>query len=201
MDKQSELLIRSALHDMANVLAGVQGILELSDPGRPLGTRDRDRLEAVVEEGMATLARARHLALGTLPEALIQDGTDWRAQLADELRPMSILFRCQFEFISVPGAGPDRWPGTLFRSYVRAAARQMLPYVQGSVLTLRCEAAADAWRVRLRPVSLLPEGLVAVPEDRPGDISGRWALYTGAALGLEASWAEDILTLTVPRRN
>ena len=199
MDKHSELLIRSALHDMANVLAGVQGILELNEPGRPLSTRDRDRLEAVVEEGMATLGRARHLAMGTVPEALLQDGEDWRAQLADELRPMGSLFRCQFEIRGERGTVPDQWPGTILRSYLRATIRQVLPYVQGGLLDVCCTAEAKEWRMRLSPVALLPEGLLALPEGLPGDISARWALALGTRLGIALSCDEGILTIRLPR--
>ena len=35
MESGGEALIRSALHDVANVLSGVQGILDLSDPANP----------------------------------------------------------------------------------------------------------------------------------------------------------------------
>ena len=71
MEKSSELLLRSALHDMANVLAGVRGIVDLNQPGQPLSQRDRDRLEAVIEEGVCTLNRCRHLTLDTLPDSLL----------------------------------------------------------------------------------------------------------------------------------
>jgi len=198
MEKHSELLIRSALHDMANVLAGVQGILELNEPGQPLSPRDRQRLEAAVEEGMTTLGRARHLAMGTLPEALDQEGEDWRAQLADELMPMGTLFRCQFA-ISAEGA-PDRWPGALLRSYLRAAIRQVLPYVHGNRLDLHLVSSATAWTITLSPVTLLPEGLFQAQEDRPGDISGRWAQHLGACLGEALSCTDEVLSLQVPRR-
>jgi hypothetical protein len=199
MDKQSELLIRAALHDVANVLAGIQGILELTDPERPLGVRDKNRLEAVVEEGMATLVRARHLAMGTLPDAALQAGPDWRAQLADELAPMGLLFRCEFTMTCVDGGAPDLWPGTLLRSFVRAVARQALPYVRGHTLNIRCTPEPGRWCIRMDPVGLLPEGLTAQPEERPGDISGRWALALAAALGITLSCDDGVLLVQVPR--
>ncbi len=199
MEKHSELLIRSALHDMANILAGIQGILELADPQRPLGVRDKDRLDAVVEEGMATLVRARHLAMGTLPEALMQEGVDWRAQLAEELRPMGILFKCQFAIVYEGGPAPDLWLGTLLRTYVRAVARQVLPYVHTGLLDIRCAIEDGCWRVRLAPATFVPDTLVAVPEDRPGDISGRWAVHLRQTLKADVSCEDGVLTLRIPR--
>jgi len=198
MDKQSELLMRSALHDMANVMAGVQGILDLADPDLPLSARNRERLTAVVEEGMATLGRTRHLAMGTLPEPQLQDGAEWRAQLADELGPLSILFRCRIEVTSGGGTGTDRWPVSL-RSYLRAAIRHALPYAQGGVLTIEGTADAEAWRLCLRPVTVLPEGLLELPEGKPGDICGRWARSLGEHLGLVLSCEDEGLTLRMPR--
>ncbi|BDU71748.1 hypothetical protein [Mesoterricola silvestris] len=199
MEKQAELLIRAALHDMANVLAGIQGVLELADPARPLGTRDKDRLDAVVEEGMATLVRARHLAMGTLPEAGLQEGPDWRAQVLDELKAMGLLFKCEFVLTFEDRGGPDRWPGALLRSYVRSAVRQALPYAQGHVLNLRCASEPSGWSIRMDPVSLLPEGLVFLADDHPGDITSRWAKTAGQALGVTPTCQDGILSLQVPR--
>ena len=198
MDKPAEMLTRSALHDLANVLAGIQGILDIADPERPLSPRDRGRLEAVVEEGLATLTRTRHLAMGTLPDALPQPGADWQAQLAEELKPMATLFKCQLE-VSVDGSGPDPWPGLLLRSYVRAAVRQVLPYVHGGTLAIRGRAEAEAWLLDLAPVAFLPEALLSPPQDVPGDIASRWAAATGEALGLTLSCEHGTLSIRVPR--
>lgn len=199
MDKPSQLLIRAALHDTANALAGIQGILDLADPSRPLSARDRERLEAVLAEGQTTLVRTRHLAMDSLPERVAQEGPDWRAQLADELRPLSILFRCRFEFDPAPGAGPDLWPGTLLRSHLHAAARQVLPYLQGDLLRLEFRASHDELRITMRPITLMPEGLERVPEDKPGDVSARWAVRTAQALGLHYAWHAQVLTARLPR--
>ena len=199
MEKQSELLIRSALHDLANVLAGVRGILELADPERPLAPRDRARLDAVVEEGLATLARTRHMAMGTLPEAGTQEGPDWRGQLADELRPLGTLFRCQFTVTLGAGAGPDLWPGALLRSYVRAVARQALPYCRGGAMTISCHSGPTEWELRLEPVELLPEGLTAPAGEGSGDISARWASHVAQARNLALSWQDGALRIRVPR--
>ena len=55
MEPASEALMRSALHDLANVLCGIRGILELSDPQQPLSPRDQSRLDAVIADGMVAL--------------------------------------------------------------------------------------------------------------------------------------------------
>jgi len=199
MEKQSELLIRSALHDLANVLAGVRGILELADPSRPLSPRDRARLDAVVEEGLATLARTRHLAMDTLPDEVEQEGQDWRGQLADELQPLGTLFRCAFTVALGAGTGPDRWPGTRLRSYVRAAVRQALPYCRGGAMTILCEPGPEAWRLRLTPVDLLPEGLAVQEIEGSGDIGARWAQHLGRAQRIDLAWRDGELQVRMPR--
>ena len=107
MEKSSEILIRSTLHDLANVLAGVRGILDLNQPGQPLAQRDRDRLDAVVEEGVATLDRCRHLALATLPRRAWRPGRPGGTRLLEDLEPMAILFRCRFSWCwRAPELGP-----------------------------------------------------------------------------------------------
>ncbi len=191
--------MRAALHDMANVLAGIQGVLELTDPGRPLGVRDKDRLDAVVVEGMATLERARHLAMGTFPEAALQEGPDWRAQLLDELKPMGVLFKCAFAVTFEARGGTDQWPGARLRSYLRAVARQALPYVRDHLLTIRCAAEPTRWCIRMEPVSFLPEGLAARDPERPGDIGARWAWALAVPLGVALTCDDGGLSMQVPR--
>ena len=39
MDKPAESLFRATLHDLANVLGGVRGIMELNPPGQPITAR------------------------------------------------------------------------------------------------------------------------------------------------------------------
>jgi len=84
MDPASEALMRSSLHDLANAMSGIRGILDLSDPLRPLSPRDRERLDAIIGEGMATLERSRYLAMASLPDALLESGTDWRPLLKEQ---------------------------------------------------------------------------------------------------------------------
>ena len=73
----SEDLWRAALHDFNNLLACVQGVLDLSDPRLPLDARNRQRLEYTLEDGK-TLQVAMQLALdqGGALIGVIQVGND-----------------------------------------------------------------------------------------------------------------------------
>jgi hypothetical protein len=197
MDTPSELLMRSALHDLANVLAGVRGILDLSDPDRPLASRDRLRLEAVLDEGMTTLERSRNLAMETLPGAEVQPGAPWRAELLEQLGPLGILFKCRFDLSYLGDPGLDRWPGELLRGYARAVSRQVLPYVHDGSLAIRCEADRQEWRLIWSPAELLPESLTV--EGKQLDISSRWARRVGASLGVALVCEHGALTARIPR--
>lgn len=197
MERPSEMLIRAALHDVANVFAAIQGVLDLTPPGRPLADRDRDRLEAVLDEGAATLGRARHLAMGTCPGSEAEEAFDWQAHLAGDLKALGVLYRRR---ISVRVEDPSRpWPGGLLRGYLRAAVKQVLPYVQGDLLELACRAGDEAWTVGLSPIPFVPESLLEQPEDKPGDISGRFALRVADVLRLTLSCENGTLTIRIPR--
>lgn len=197
MDTSSELLMRSTLHDLANVLAGVRGILDLSNPQKPLSPRDRLRLDAVLDEGICTLERSRSLVMGTLPEALPEPGLVWRDQLLDDLAPLATLFHCRFEISHEGEAATDQWPGELLRGYARAITRQVLPYVQDGCMNIQCSADHREWRLRWSPAPLLPASLT--PEGTPMDISSRWALQVGAAIGATLSQADGALLARIPR--
>jgi hypothetical protein len=199
MEKSAELLLRSALHDMANVLAGVRGIVDLNSPGQPLSQRDRDRLEAVVEEGITTLDRCRQLALETLPGRDLESGAAWRACLQEELAPLTSLFRCRFELIHEGDPRWDRWPGPLLRGYVRAVSRMVLPYVKGGLLTIHFSAGPENWQVRWTPATLLPDSLAPGQPDRPRDICGRWALAAATALAATLTLEDATLEARLPR--
>ncbi len=191
--------MRSTLHDMANVLAGVKGLLDLNLPGQPFNLRDRQRLEAVIEEGIATLDRCRHLAMATLPEGPLEPGNLWRDQLLEELEPMGTLFRSRFELGFEGAAEWDQWPGPLLRGYVRAVTRQVLPYARGGTMTIQCGSAPDGWLLRWTPATALPEGLTAGSEDRPTDICSRWAVRLGSALGAALACEAGSLCARIPR--
>jgi hypothetical protein len=194
-----ESLMRSALHDMANVLGGVRGILDLTLPGQPVSPRDRLRLEAVTDEGIATLERCRHLAMATFPEAPMEPGAAWREQLLEELQPMATLFRSHIELGFEAAPGCDQWPGKLLRGYVRAVTRQVMPHAEGAVMTILCSAGPDQWHLRWSPAPALPENLGPNAAGEALDICARWAAWTGAALGATLSCEAGALCARIPR--
>ena len=200
MDKSSELLMRSTLHDMANVLAGVKGILDLNLPGQPISQRDRLRLEAVIDEGIATLDRCRYLAMATLPEDSLEPGAAWRDQLLEELEPMGTLFlsRFQFDFDGPPEW--DQWPGKLLRGYVRAVTRQVLPHAKGATMSIRFSAGPDEWRLQWTPAPVLPDNLTPGPDEKATDICSRWALRVGSTVGAALSCQDGSMLARIPRQ-
>ena len=191
--------MRSAIHDLANLFSGIQGILELSDPERPLSQRDRSRLDAILSDGITTLERARYLAMGTLPDAILESGPDWRRKLLAELGPLSVVFRCEFEVAYEGEIAQDRWPGDLLRGYILALCRQILPYVQGPQVGILCCADHKEWRLRWHPASTIPESLQPELEARPRDISARWALRVGGSLGATLATEGGALVARIPR--
>jgi hypothetical protein len=199
MDPTSEALMRSALHDLANVLCGIQGILELSEPHLPLTPRDRARLEAVISDGMVALDRSRHLAMGTFPDSMVESGLDWRHQLAEQLKPLGTLFRRQFRVLYGGKPADDRWPGELLRSYARALTRQILPYVQSESVEIHCSGDSREWRLQWSQTTVIPESLRPEMETRPRDISARWAMRVGTALNATLSADKDGLLARIPR--
>lgn len=199
MDKASERLFRSTLHDLANTLAGMRGILDLTATDQPLGARNHARMDAVVAEGLTMLARARHLALGTLPDASPQEGPDWRAQTRDEAAPLVSLFRHPVTVEAVSGEGPDLWPGALGRELVLAVARQILPYVKEGSLAVRCLPRKEAWIMAFDPVPFMPENLLPAPEDARRDLSSLWGRRLLDHLRADLSMENGILTIRIPR--
>lgn len=191
--------MRTTIHDLANLLSGVKGILELSDPERPLTVRDRARLDAILTDGMTTLERARHLALDTLPDATLEAGGDWRNRLSEELGPLSVVSRCRFEVTYEGDASFDRWPGDLLRGYILAVSRQILPYVRDSQVRIVCAADAGEWRLRWTPAPSMPESLNPGRDERPRDIGSRWATRVGAVLGVVFAVEGDTLLARIPR--
>jgi hypothetical protein len=199
MEKESEQFIRAALHDLANIMAGVRGIVDLADPAQPLSSRDRSRLEAVLDEGSATLERCRHLAMGTLPDAGLEAGADWRERLMQELAPLSVLFRTQVELAWAGRPEADQWPGELGQGLAHAITRLALPQARGGALTIHCAADPEQWRITWRPVNQLPECLSAASAERR-DIGTRWILECARELRAEFGCAEGALELRIPRR-
>ena len=199
MDKSSEFLMRSTLHDMANVLAGVKGIVDLNLPGQPISQRDRQRLEAVIDEGIATLERCRHLTMATLPDDSLEPGEAWREQVMEELEPMGTLFRSRFELVFEGAPEWDQWPGKLLRGYVRAVTRQVMPFAKGTVMNIHCNAGPTGWGFQWSPAPALPESLGPGAEDRPLDICSRWAARAGSALDATLLCEAGTLSARIPR--
>ena len=199
VDHATEALVRSAVHDLANLFSGIRGILELSDPRRPLSLRDRARLDAILSDGMTTLERARYLAMGILPDAILESGPDWRCKLQEELEPLAVVFRCEFEVVYEGELSHDHWLGNLLRGYILALSRQILPYIQGSRVGILCGADQKEWRLRWNPAASIPESLRPELAARPRDISARWALLVGGSLGANLTAEDGVLLARIPR--
>lgn len=199
VDPASEALIRSTLHDLANAFAGLRGILELSDPEQPLGARNRARMDAVLTESLAVLARSRHLAMGTLPDGPLEAGEAWRLDLKEELHPMEVLFRTRISLAYEGDPAFDRWGGELLRGYTAALTRQVVPYAHDGTLGILFAADAREWRIRWSPAAAVPESLRPELDARPRDISARWALRVGGSLGACLSLDAGSLLARIPR--
>ena len=193
MDPAAELLIRSALHDMGNVLSGIRGILDLSDPSKPLNDRDRHRLEAVLREGMTLVERTRHLAMGTGPQGLAESPEAWRAALVQQLDPLCILFRAPVEVrCELPPAFP--LPGPALRDLVHGMARLLLPYAGEGGLRVTCRLDAGTWRLDFAPAEGIPDCLLPSTSAARKDIVARWVLFLVESLKLRLDHAGDTLT-------
>lgn len=181
---ESEELWRAALHDFNNLLAGVQGVIDLSDPRLPLDTRNRLRLETTLEDGKTLIAMARALALGRQPEPGLASWFDWRAGLDPRLELLAALFRCPIELVDV-GADGASWPTPLLQDWAAAFSRQILPWVAPGPLRLEAKAANDAWCLTWvgdapLPVALRPE----LPPDAPKSLPAFWLRSTAERLSL-----------------
>ncbi len=196
MESGGEALIRSALHDVANVLSGVQGILDLSDPARPLSSRDRDRLGAVLAEGLSLVQRTRHLALGTRPEGPVESPEAWASALQQQLRPLGTLFAAPLEVrCDAPPAQPV--PGPALREFVHGMARLLLPFAGEAGLRVRCSLASEGWRLDFEPAESVPDCLLPAASGRR-DIAARWTGALVEALGITLSHAGETLTAILP---
>jgi hypothetical protein len=193
MEPAAELLIRSALHDMGNILSGIRGILDLSDPSKPLNDRDRRRLEAVLQEGMSLVDRTRHLSLGTGPQGLAESPEAWRTALLEQLEPLSTLFRAPIEV---------RWelppafalPGPALRELVHGMARLLLPYAGEAGLRVTCRQDSGTWRLDFEPAEAVPDCLLPTSASGRKDIATRWVLFLLEALHLKLVHEGETLT-------
>lgn len=180
----SEDLWRATLHDFNNLLAGLQGVLDLSDPRLPLDARNRMRLEATLGDGKTLIAMARALALGRHPDPGMASWAEWKAGLDQRLEPMAALFRCPIELIDA-GAGEAYWPAPLLQDWAAAFTRQILPWATPGPLRVEAVATPEAWVLTWvgeapLPVALRPE----LPPDAPKNLPSLWLRATGERLGL-----------------
>lgn len=195
----SEELWRSALHDLNNLMAGLQGVLDLSDPERPLDPRNRLRLVATLEDGKGLIAMARALALDRLPEAGLAAWPDWAAGLRERLDLMGELFRCPVELVGLrPGAEP--WPTPLLQDWAAAFTRQILPWAAPGPLVLEAEASAEAWTLRWITDAPLPRALLPdPPPDAPRNLASIWLRALAERLAIEVEAGPGHLQARLPR--
>lgn len=166
-----EPLWRAALHDLNNAFGGLRGILDLNpDPARPLRERDRQRMEAVVSEGLHLVALSRALLLGRESEDHPVDAETFRTALEARLAPMISLHRCPVT-LNIQGSP---WPQPSLITFCASVCRQLLPLVAPGPLFLDLAATDEAWTLTWSPVEVLPESLQP-GEDRHRDLPAHHA--------------------------
>jgi len=198
MEPAAEELIRSALHDMANVLSGFRGILDLSDPSSPLSSRDRTRLDAVLREAQSMVQRTRNLTLGTLPEGPKESPEAWRNALLEQLQPLATLFRAPLD-IRCDAPATQALPGPVLREFVHGMARLLLPYAGESGIRVRCRLDAGAWRLDFEPAEAIPSCLLPGASERR-DIAARWVGFLIDSLQIRLSHEGETLSATFSRQ-
>lgn len=179
----AEDLWRATLHDFNNLLAGLQGVLDLSDPRLPLDARNRMRLETTLEDGKTLIHMARSLALGRHPDPGLAPWGEWRAALEVRLESMSLLFRCPIE-LGARDAEGTAWP-TVMVEWAAAFTRQILPWAAPGPLRLEATASPEAWILTWlgdapMPMALLPEP----PPDSPRNLPSLWLRASADRLGI-----------------
>lgn len=183
----SEDLWRAALHDFNNLLAGVQGVLDLSDPRLPLDARNRLRLETTLEDGKTLIAMARSLALGRHPDAGLAPWDEWRAGLTGRFEALAELFRCPIDLVDA-GADGAYWPTPLLQDWAAAFTRQILPWAAPGPLRLEARATPDHWELTWLGDAPLPAALrPELPADAPKNLPSFWLRATCERLGLSVS--------------
>ena len=171
-------LWRATLHDLNNLLAGFQGVLELSDPKLPLDPQNRARLEASLEDGKTLIAMGRALALGRYPDAGMAPWNEWQAGLEERLAPMATLFRCRIQVVDA-GASGTPWPAPIQQDWAAAFTRQILPWAAPGSLCIEASAGPDHWSLLWLTDAPIPAALQADPP-------------AGLARNLPALWLNDV---------
>jgi len=180
----SEELWRAALHDFNNLLAGVQGVLDLSDPRLPLDPRNRARLESTLEDGKVLIDMARALALGRLPEAGEAPWPEWRSGLEQRMQSMATLFRCPIDLVDA-GASGGAWPAPGLQDWAAAFTRQILPWAAPGPLRLEARCDPEAWVLTWVGDAPLPAALRPEPSpESPRNLPSFWLRDMAGRLGL-----------------
>lgn len=192
-------LWRAALHDFNNLMAGLQGVLDLSDPSLPLDTRNRLRLGVVLEDGKTLIAMARALALGRLPEADTAPWDEWAGGLRGRLEPVAELFRCPVELVDAGAAG-TRWPAPLLQDWAVAFTRLILPWAAPGPLRLEAAAAPEAWTLCWLTDAPLPMALAGeVNPHAPKNLAAFWLRTMADHQGLVVEPREGCIQVRIPR--
>ncbi len=180
----SQDLWRAALHDFNNLLAGLQGVLDLSHPTLPLDKRNRLRLESTLEDGKTLINMARALALGRHPDQDLASWDEWRAGLEARLEPISLLFQCPIQLVG-PEEDAAPWPTPSLQDWAAAFTRQVLPWAAPGPLRLQATVSAEAWNLTWVGDAPLPTALRPDPStEAPKNLPSFWLRDVSERLGL-----------------
>lgn len=196
----SEDLWRAVLHDFNNLMAGLQGVLDLSDPALPFDPRNHARLGTILEDGKTLIAMARAVALGRLPATGAIPWAEWETGLRHRLDPLGSLFGCPIDLADA-GAGGASWPAPLLQDWVAAFTRQVLPWAAPGPLRLVAEVTPEAWTFRWITDAPLPPALRPEPSpDTPRHMPSYWLRAMAIHMGLEAEAHPGFLEARLPRK-
>lgn len=195
----SEDLWRATLHDFNNLLAGLQGALDLSDPRLPLDARNRLRLSTSIEEGKTLIAMARALALGRRPDPGLAPWDEWKAGLEARMEPLAELFRCPCHLGGV-GVEGSIWPAPLLQDWAAAFTRQILPWAVPGPLRLEASITPEAWVLTWPGDAPMPLGLKPdPPADAPKNLPILWLRALGKDMGISLEETPGGLVARMPR--
>ena len=195
----SDDLWRAALHDLNNLLAGLQGVLDLSDPQLPMDARNRLRLECTLEDGKTLVTMARSLALGCHPDPGLAAWGEWKAGLETRLKPMSAMFRRPIQLVD-SGADGAPWPVPQLQDWAAAFTRQVLPQVAPGPLRLEARVSPEAWTLTWVGVAPLPTALQPdPPPEALKNLPSFWLRAVSERLGLSIQETPNGLVVRMAR--